>query len=227
MPKEFWQQFFLVQHPGAAIVWGPIVGPIVAMLSFVCSIGNVPLAAVLWNGGISFGGVIAFIFADLIVLPILNIYRKYYGGRMTVFLFVTSYVAMAAAGLLVELAFIPHGAGPARAGGEDHRAPYLPELHNGAERRLSGVGRGPAGAVSPYERHRHAAVMSEPMRESSEDRARGPAGEVVTDPVCGMAVIKTDATASAGYRGQMFYFCSAECRRTFEANPERYVRRTA
>jgi uncharacterized protein len=102
VPNEFWQRFFLVQHPVAAVVWGPIVGPIVAMLSFVCSIGNVPLAAVLWNGGISFGGVIAFIFADLIVLPILNIYRKYYGGRMTVFLFVTSYVAMAAAGLLLS-----------------------------------------------------------------------------------------------------------------------------
>src|SRR6059036_2663735 len=75
VPNEFWQRFFLVQHPVAALFWGPVVGPIVAMLSFVCSIGNVPLAAVLWNGGISFGGVISFIFADLIVLPILNIYR--------------------------------------------------------------------------------------------------------------------------------------------------------
>jgi uncharacterized protein len=112
VPNEFWQRFFLVQHPVAALVWGPIVGPIVAMLSFVCSIGNVPLAAVLWNGGISFGGVIAFIFADLIVLPILNIYRKYYGGRMTIFLFVTSYVAMAVAGLLVELLFMTVGAVP-------------------------------------------------------------------------------------------------------------------
>jgi uncharacterized protein len=75
------------------------------MLSFVCSIGNVPLAAVLWNGGISFGGVVAFIFADLIVLPILNIYRKYYGPRMTVFLLGTFYATMVAAGLLVEVLF--------------------------------------------------------------------------------------------------------------------------
>ncbi len=75
------------------------------MLSFVCSIGNVPLAAVLWNGGISFGGVIAFIFADLIVLPILNIYRKYYGRRMSLFLLGTFYLTMAAAGLLVDLVF--------------------------------------------------------------------------------------------------------------------------
>jgi uncharacterized protein len=71
VPAEFWQSFFLVDHPLLAKVWGPIVGPLVAVISFVCSVGNIPLAAVLWNGGISFGGVIAFIFADLIVLPIL------------------------------------------------------------------------------------------------------------------------------------------------------------
>src|SRR5947209_4919627 len=105
VPNEFWQRFFLVQHPVAALFWGPVVGPIVAMSSFVCSIGNVPLAAVLWNGGISFGGVISFIFADLIVLPILNIYRKYYGGRMALFLLATSYTAMAGAGYVVELLF--------------------------------------------------------------------------------------------------------------------------
>jgi len=81
------------------------VGPLVAIVSFVCSIGNVPLAAVLWNGGISFGGVIAFIFADLIILPILNIYRKYYGWRMMLFLLGTFYVTMVAAGFVVEILF--------------------------------------------------------------------------------------------------------------------------
>ncbi len=105
VPASFWQAFFLADHPVAAKLWGPLVGPLVAMLSFVCSIGNVPLAAVLWNGGISFGGVIAFIFADLIVLPILNIYRKYYGPRMSLFLLGTFYLTMAAAGLLVDLVF--------------------------------------------------------------------------------------------------------------------------
>jgi uncharacterized membrane protein YraQ (UPF0718 family) len=105
VPESFWQGFFLVDHPVLAAIWGPLVGPLVAMLSFVCSIGNVPLAAVLWNGGISFGGVAAFIYADLIVLPILNIYRKYYGGRVTAYLLVTFYAAMVAAGLIVELLF--------------------------------------------------------------------------------------------------------------------------
>jgi uncharacterized membrane protein YraQ (UPF0718 family) len=105
VPETFWQSFFLASHPGWAAAWGPIVGPAVAIVSFVCSIGNVPLAAVLWNGGISFGGVIAFIFADLIILPILNIYRKYYGTRMMLTLLGTFYVAMAAAGYLIELLF--------------------------------------------------------------------------------------------------------------------------
>jgi len=105
VPEAFWQNFFLADHPGLAALWGPIVGPIVAIVSFVCSIGNVPLAAVLWNGGISFGGVIAFIFADLLILPILNIYRKYYGTRMMLTLLGTFYVAMVAAGYLVELLF--------------------------------------------------------------------------------------------------------------------------
>ena len=113
VPKGFWQAFFLAGHPVLARLWGPLVAPLVAVLSFVCSVGNVPLAAVLWNGGISFGGVVAFLFADLVILPILDIYRKYYGWRMSVFLFVTFYAAMAGAALAVEFVFsalhlIPH-----------------------------------------------------------------------------------------------------------------------
>src|SRR5437660_7878161 len=81
VPPDFWNSFFLTSHPVAATLWGPLVGPLVAVLSFVCSVGNIPLAAVLWNGGISFGGVIAFIYADLVVLPIIDIYRQYYGWK--------------------------------------------------------------------------------------------------------------------------------------------------
>jgi hypothetical protein len=114
VPNEFWQAFFFADHPLLAKIWGPLIGPIVAIISFVCSVGNIPLAAVLWNGGISFGGVIAFIFADLIVLPILDIYRKYYGLKMAAFLLVTFYAAMAVAAFVVEIAFgslglIPQG----------------------------------------------------------------------------------------------------------------------
>ncbi len=86
-----------------------MIGPAVAIVSFVCSIGNVPLAAVLWNGGISFGGVLAFIFADLIVLPVLDIYRKYYGWKMAGFLLASFYATMVLAGLVTE--FISQGVG--------------------------------------------------------------------------------------------------------------------
>jgi uncharacterized protein len=105
VPHDFWQALFLEEHPTLAKFWGPVIGPAVAILSFVCSIGNVPLAAILWNGGISFGGVLAFIFADLIVLPILDIYRKYYGWKMAGFLFASFYATMVGAGLAVEFLF--------------------------------------------------------------------------------------------------------------------------
>lgn len=113
VPKHFWQGFFLEGHPLLSKFWGPLVGPIVAVISFVCSVGNVPLAAVLWSGGISFGGVVAFLFADLIVLPILDIYRKYYGLKMTAFLTAVFYLSMSLAALAVEFVFgllhlIPH-----------------------------------------------------------------------------------------------------------------------
>jgi len=112
VPYAFWTSLFLSQDPVWSKVVGPLIGPMVAVISFVCSVGNVPLAAVLWSGGISFGGVVAFLFADLIVLPILNIYRKYYGLRVAMLLFVLFYAAMAGAGYVVELAFGVLGLAP-------------------------------------------------------------------------------------------------------------------
>jgi uncharacterized protein len=105
VPDSFWQNLFLTGHPLAAKLWGPVIGPVISVLSFVCSIGNVPLAAVLWNGGISFGGVIAFIFADLIIIPILVIYRKYYGTRMMLTILATFYATMVIAGYVIEFLF--------------------------------------------------------------------------------------------------------------------------
>ncbi|HEV2619472.1 MAG TPA: permease [Acidobacteriaceae bacterium] len=105
VPVGFWQAFFLSGHPVLARVWGPVVGPLVAVLSFVCSVGNVPLAAVLWDGGISFGGVISFLFADLLILPVLNIYRKYYGLKVAAILAGVFYAAMAGAALAVDAIF--------------------------------------------------------------------------------------------------------------------------
>jgi uncharacterized protein len=115
VPDSFWNSFFFTGHPLAAKFWGPLIGPAVAIISFVCSIGNVPLAVVLWKGGISFGGVISFLFADLIIAPILSIYRKYYGRRMAMFLLGTFYAAMACAGYVIEVVFGALGWIPDRA----------------------------------------------------------------------------------------------------------------
>jgi uncharacterized membrane protein YraQ (UPF0718 family) len=101
VPDSWWSALFLSGHGAGTEAWGAFIGPLVAMLSFVCSVGNVPLAAVLFRGGISFSGVIAFIFADLIIIPILNIYRKYYTGRVSAYLFAVSYATMVLAGLAI------------------------------------------------------------------------------------------------------------------------------
>jgi uncharacterized membrane protein YraQ (UPF0718 family) len=113
VPNSFWQSVFLSRDPALSTVWDPIVAPLIAVFSFVCSVGNIPLAVVLWNGGISFGGVISFVFADLIIIPILNIYRKYYGARAGLYLLGTSYVAMALAGFIIGELFQLFGLTPA------------------------------------------------------------------------------------------------------------------
>lgn len=105
VPETFWAHLFLNGHPLLSAIWGPIIGPIIAIASFVCSIGNVPLAAVLWNGGISFGGVVSFLFADLLILPILAIYKKYYGWAMTLRITGVFYLCMVLAGYAVEIIF--------------------------------------------------------------------------------------------------------------------------
>ncbi len=113
VPDSFWRHLFLTSHPLAARLWGPLIGPVISMLSFVCSIGNVPLAGVLWNGGISFGGVVAFLFADLIIIPILIIYRKYYGTKMMLVILGIFYAAMVIAGYIIEFLFSAAGLVPA------------------------------------------------------------------------------------------------------------------
>jgi uncharacterized membrane protein YraQ (UPF0718 family) len=157
VPNRFWESFFITDHPTLAAVWGPIVGPIVAAVAFVCSIRNVPLAAVLWNGGISFGGVVPFIFADLLILPILNIYRKYYGTRMMFVLLGTFYASMVVAGYIVELLFGATGLIPT------HRSAMV--MHAGISWNYTTwlniaflvVARSPAVALCANRRHANAA----------------------------------------------------------------------
>ncbi|MGA0568090.1 permease [Rathayibacter sp. KR2-224] len=112
VPQSWLQAVFFTHDPVAAFILGPLIGPLLAVISFVCSVGNVPLAAVLWNGGISFGGVVSFLFADLIIIPIIVIYRKYYGWKAAIRISLIFYGAMAVAGYLVELIFGPLGLVP-------------------------------------------------------------------------------------------------------------------
>jgi uncharacterized protein len=121
VPNTWWQTLF-VSHasPPFRLLENTVVGPVIAMASFVCSVGNIPLAGWLWSNGISFGGVISFIYADLIVLPIILIYRKYYGGRAALYITLVMFAAMVISGITVDLLFaalglIPHGPRPASA----------------------------------------------------------------------------------------------------------------
>jgi uncharacterized membrane protein YraQ (UPF0718 family) len=106
VPDGAWKALFLNgAAPGVQLVGNAIVGPIIAIVSFVCSIGNVPMAAILWASGISFGGVLAFLYADLIVLPLLDIYRKYYGWKMMLYIFGVFFATMVLSAISMDLAF--------------------------------------------------------------------------------------------------------------------------
>jgi uncharacterized protein len=172
-------------------VWGAFIGPVIAVLSFVCSVGNVPLAAVLWSGGISFAGVMAFIFADLIVLPILFIYRKYYGLRFALRITALMYVTMVAAALAIDVVFgglglIPGGARPTR-------GDVFGSLQANYKLVLNLLG---------------LAIFLALFRLTARRGA--------TDPVCGMTVDRARAV-SAEIDGHTYYFCSEHCRHSFEA----------
>jgi uncharacterized membrane protein YraQ (UPF0718 family)/YHS domain-containing protein len=188
----FFEHLF-IRHAPAPLpaIENAVVGPVIAMLSFVCSVGNVPLAAVLWSGGIGFAGVLAFLFADLIVIPIVAIYRKYYGGafaiRITALMFVTMVLAaLIVAALFSALGLVPSGPRPTRA---DIFTPI-------------GVN---------YKLFLNIAGLAIFVGLFSLTFRRG-----ATDPVCGMTVDR-HAALSARVGDETFYFCSEHCRHTFEA----------
>jgi hypothetical protein len=214
VPGTFWRAFFLTDHPVLSEFWGPLVGPLISMLSFVCSIGNVPLAAVLWNGGISFGGVIAFIFADLIILPIINIYRKYYGRRMSLYLLAVSYIAMALAGLVVGLVFQAAGLAPAH-----HHVTVFETRPTWNSTTFLNIALLLLMAVMGWRFLRTGGPeMLRMMSINPADRA-----QAAHDPVCGMTVDPHTATQHAEYRGSSYSFCSAGCREAFVKDPARYA----
>ena len=214
VPNSWWQAFFLTNHPSLNEFWSPLIGPIISTLSFVCSVGNVPLAVVLWNGGISFGGVISFIFADLIILPILNIYRKYYGGRMSLYLLAVSYAAMALAGFLVGGAFQLLGLAPTN----HHVAVFeTPPALNYTS--FLDIGFLALMAVLGW---RFVTTGGIQMLRAHAQRPKADA-VLTRDPVCGMSVDQAPATDQVEYAGRTYSFCSPACRSAFEKDPARYA----
>jgi uncharacterized membrane protein YraQ (UPF0718 family)/YHS domain-containing protein len=205
VPAWFWRSLFVTGHGFWSSLQNVVLGPFLALISFVCSIGNVPIAAALWRGGISFGGVISFIFADLITLPLLLIYRKYFGTALTLRLLAAFWVAMSAAGLATE--YLVRAA---------HLVPkvgthIVPLTHAGANYTtvlnvLAAIGFGVLYWL--YRTRTAGATGSDDV--TAVDR-------FAKDPVCGMQVEKAVAPARLQLGSQTFFFCSDRCSARFAA----------
>jgi len=198
VPVSFWHGLFFTGHGWGTSIENAVVGPFVAIISFVCSVGNVPLAAALWHGGISFGGVVAFIFADLIAFPLLLIYRRYYGTRVMLRLLGIFWLVMSAAGLITQVIF--------RAAG------IVPSVRPAAI--------APATFSWNYTTYLNIAFLAAfgllYWAYRNRDRLGGGTGYAI-DPVCGMQVETAHAPASAMHDGQRSYFCSDHCAARFAA----------
>ncbi len=199
VPVHVWNAVFVHGHGFWTSLENVIVGPFIAMVSFVCSVGNVPLAAALWKGGISFGGVISFIFADLIALPLLLIYRRFYGGRLTLKMLAVFWTVMSAAGLITEGIFRALGLVPTTRPTQivaDHFSWNYTTYLNLVFLALFGL-----------------------LYWVYRNRERlGGGGGLAVDPVCGMQIDQSNAPASLVYAAERVYFCSDGCRSTFEAD---------
>jgi uncharacterized membrane protein YraQ (UPF0718 family)/YHS domain-containing protein len=199
LPKDFFNALFITNAwAPLRIIENVIVGPLVAALAFVCSIGNIPLAAVLWSGGISFGGVIAFIFADLIIVPILNAYRKYYGARFAALLAGVMFGAMVIAALVVDGLFSLLGLVPI------HR----PSIDSVTERPVTWNYTSVLDVIFGVV---FVALMALTLWRGAKD------------PVCGMTVDRMAGGPISTHRGRTYYFCGGHCKHTFDANPEAHT----
>jgi len=204
VPTSVWKALFLTGHGMWSAIENVIVGPVLAFISFVCSVGNVPLAAALWKGGISFGGVIAFVFADLLALPLVLIYRKFYGTRLAIRLALVFWAVMSLAGLITEGIFTVLGLVPGTLTGD------IATVHFGLNYTtvLDVIAVVAFGFL--YYLYRNAAKF-------------GGGGGYAKDAVCGMQVRTADAPAHTIHQGQDYYFCSDKCHAKFEADPANYT----
>lgn len=202
VPFSFWQSLFISNHGFLSAVENAIIGPFLAFISFVCSVGNVPLAAALWHAGITFGGVIAFIFADLLAFPLVMIYRKYYGNKIALRMSFLFWGIMSLSGLITQGIFSLLNLVPS----DSHR-----------DMGMSRIGWNYTTILDIFFLLVFALVFwLYKSRDASDD------GEFAQDPVCGMQVRKDDAPASVEYEGRMYYFCMDGCKESFlkeKANP--------
>ena len=205
VPVEWWNTLFISGHGFWTSLENALMGPIIACLSFVCSVGNVPMAAALWHGGIAFGGVISFLFADLLAMPLILIYRKYYGGRLTLRLVGVFYLVMVAAGLAVEGIFSLAGLIPTE------RPSVVAPTHFSWNYTtvLNLIFLVVLAVLYWLYRHR--------------DRLGGGRGYAI-DPVCGMQVRVADAPAQTVLDGTTHYFCGDGCRDAFVASHSHLTR---
>ena len=203
VPVSVWNDVFLTGHGFWTSLQNVVVGPFIAIISFVCSVGNVPLAAALWHGGISFGGVISFIFADLITLPLLLIYRRYYGGRLTLKLLATFWAVMSTAGLTVEYLFRGVGIVPTE----------RPTVIEATSFEWN---------YTTFLNIVFLCVFAGLWWLARNQRRLGGGAGYAIDPVCGMQVEVANAAAHSERGGQTYYFCSDHCRHRFESDPQRY-----
>jgi uncharacterized membrane protein YraQ (UPF0718 family)/YHS domain-containing protein len=198
VPVSVWNAVFISGHGFWTSLENVIVGPFIAMISFVCSVGNVPLAAALWQGGISFGGVISFIFADLLAIPLLFIYRRYYGGRLTLKLIAVFWTVMSSAGLTVEYLFRGLGIEP-------------------TERPTSVVPTTFEWNYTTFLNIVFGLVLVGLWWLARNQRRLGGGAGYAIDPVCGMQVEIAHAPARSNRDGTHVYFCSDHCRERFDA----------
>ncbi|MGI8414160.1 MAG: permease [Solirubrobacteraceae bacterium] len=204
VPNSVWHHVFLNGHGVLTSVENVVVGPFIALISFVCSVGNVPLAATLWKGGISFGGVMSFIFADLIALPLVLIYRKFYGGKLALRMLAVFWVCMSTAGLAVEAIFSAAGLIP-------HTRPVqvvAARFEFNYTTVLNIIFLGLFAAIVWLARNR--------------ERFGGGIG-YASDPVCGMQVQTDNAPATRQHEDQVFYFCADRCAERFDTNPAQFA----
>ena len=205
VPVSFWKSLFVTGHGFASVLENVVLGPFLAIISFVCSIGNVPLAAALWTGGISFGGTIAFVFADLIALPLLLIYRRYYGTRLTLKLLAVFWVTMSIAGLATEYLF---------------KAANLLPAPDTADHGM--VGRDVWGwnYTTVLDIVALIAFLGIYLLYRNRRRLGGGSG-YAKDPMCGMQVETVHAPASRQHGGETYYFCSDHCAHRFDGEREK------